>query len=619
MFHFYDANAMKSRQRDFESYEYVEVFETDAGGSSEIGLNKDLFKFRMKDKEAIYNMADAFIEAEFDIVKRGVGPNGTDLPVTTGLVAPVNNYCNLFKDAKFKFNNKEIEENDKIGEICQIKGLLKYDDDYSRGAGKTSLWAPDRFTDKIEEPLEIFARVAGKNCGIMRLRVAGGALVIGPTDGATGRDALAANDIFQLFVITNNGPIEVDVRYTRNDITNGAFATPLIANASFKAGNVADGGFDLILADHTGTNINAEANTFVKSVDLYIRGSYAGLYNGQEQRIITLTNNNAYPLLVTGATPSASVTTVIGWDSGLANTGFYERLRRGYTKTERGTWKVFGHIREMISFWEQNPILMKGMISELEFKRNDFKDSVLCDSVAAAYIGESGRISFKKLKLWVPVVTPTLSMKSLLLDSYNDPTPKTLKWDYSEDFFSNSYNRASLKNTWRIVSTTKRPVRAIIYFKKVARSESLTENNMCFDHLRLNELYIQLGDRSRKYPELPFTPNYETDDYMREYNAYLAGCGIVHNYECKPVISYEEFKTLYPMYVIDLSHLEEGIFEEITDLEIYVKWRLASTVTGDSQADSGINYRVHAIVETERDIEIAGANGKVTLLRGTDQ
>ena len=75
-------------------------------------------------------------------------------------------------------------------------------------------------------------------------------------------------------------------------------------------------------------------------------------------------------------------------------------------------------------------------------------------------------------------------------------------------------------------------------------------------------------------------------------------------------ICYGEFKTLYPIFCFDLSKQDPQIWANVTQAELELRY----TRSGQLDAPNNVAYRIYAIIEFEKSIQLSGADNRLRVV-----
>ena len=123
--------------------------------------------------------------------------------------------------------------------------------------------------------------------------------------------------------------------------------------------------------------------------------------------------------------------------------------------------------------------------------------------------------------------------------------------------------------------------RWVIVAFQTNRSDQQDKNSVTFDHCNAQEVWIELNGDA--YPSM----QYHTDfTKMQMAGIYNAIADFIPNYygfmNGQPTISQLNFKTLYPLHVINLTKQPEGIKRGVMDMNLRAKFR--QNVPANTQA-----------------------------------
>jgi len=109
---------------DYTSYEYRRYTEERGGLSrGNFDLTGSNMRVSINDLDTLCFPSDSFLQVAYTIETETSTQVGTADPITSNSIAPVNNVWNLFKQIRYKLNNRIISEIDRPGYIKQVKGL----------------------------------------------------------------------------------------------------------------------------------------------------------------------------------------------------------------------------------------------------------------------------------------------------------------------------------------------------------------------------------------------------------------------------------------------------------------------------------------------------------------
>lgn len=288
--------------------------------------------------------------------------------------------------------------------------------------------------------------------------------------------------------------------------------------------------------------------------------------------------------------------------------GFY---LRSTIQNNGGTFRLLLNLNEMFGFLSDNQVVITGNQIDIELTP-DKEWNRLIHRVNGGGAGNDAQIKINKMHLWIPKVVPSTEMNLKLL-KYLESGAETLY-----QFHQWSGHRLSVNNTdnfrWDITTIKSKPVAVIVAFQSDGKYTSQLQNGGIFDHAQLNRLYVDVN--GHKYPERDLEPTFAAgqalaggDNFTREYMNLLQFAMKCDTNNCidGSVINYQSFKSLYPLFVVDVSKRDETIADNATSyrLEVDVKFTAGANFTG----------RCYAVVITEEMVSFKGVGRTIDVMR----
>ena len=138
--------------------------------------------------------------------------------------------------------------------------------------------------------------------------------------------------------------------------------------------------------------------------------------------------------------------------------------------------------------------------------------------------------------------------------------------------------------SWRLAvkSSPEKPRWVILGFQ-TEKDGNQQQNPSIFDHCNLTNAYVMLN--STRYPAIDYQLNFAQQKYSRMYKEaadfrknYFGMDELISNSNINPV----DYKTLFPLYVFDVSKQSERLKNSITDINI--KAQFSANVPANTQA-----------------------------------
>lgn len=579
---------MKDNQ---SSYEYTE-YQEDNGGTSQSALNIPNYRITVPASDDMVLMADSFLQ-----VRGNIRTRTSDVNYTAGKIALVNCGWNLFDEAKYKINSRIIETVDHPGEVRNVKGLIEYSEDYVLGQGQAELFIPDNEDGGISSNITLFNIT--QNYEILRddfRFTAANPHLFNIVDNNVQHPGLTIADDDTLEMRYNGKSITV-IRETLV-LAEGApnTITKVVKPELLKAVGTTPAQIRV-----TNSVVGDVIRFYVEDQEIFLLGS-----NLQNGGVVT----NATPEIVFNDGTTTASAVYARHNNKLSNEGYEQRriksvIDEGFNTSQ--SFELYMPIRRVFKFMQEHPIMLKGASHIVEFKRNNFESMLFSEAVANLVPAQEPAVRLNYMSLWVPKIKLSLQYESLYLDSIGDQSVRfewdTYEWERSDIFTSGS-------GSHDVATVSGIPKRMYIVFQKSSRFDDHTQNNMVYDNMDLQEVYVKLN--SQRFPEYEYEINYGLTGqegekiYMRSYNAYLNACQVTHSDSCKPFVSYTSFKRLYPIYCFDLRSKDLSVFKNGSNIQIKVFWRLRNYTEP---------YRITTIYEENVETEIKFLSGNVSKLR----
>ena len=561
-----------------EEYEYTEYLEEGGGTSKEQLANKltDL-RIKMTDRDLVTFPSDGFLQCHFKIVKE----DGSDH--TEGKIAPVNDGMSLFKRAKYLLSNEIVEDIDRIGIVRHLKGLIEYSDDFARGMGSNMLFVPDNRDGDVSGKITVTTTnpVAVGNTYTLQALVGADPHVV----GLSANTSIIAADPLDLFF--NGRPITV----YRQPVGAG----PLIP-IQLLAKNV--GGTEIHYAGITNADI---VYFYVENQEIYIKDTDK---TGTKANIGNYIIDAQLRLHYFDVTANVITEFVGAGIDNMVNTGYENRRLRaisdpvGAPYTTDNLITMYYPLRRIFPLLATENRMLRGLEQEFNFDLNDSAKSLFRNSLAV-----DGKIELHRLSAWIPTVRPNIVIKKQMDELLKNNQIFPLNWVASNHYFSSP--RETQEGSWLIKTSEHRPVRCYVYFQLDSKFSNQQTNNRIYDDLKLERIFIRLNSDTH-FPKREYRINYKVgggQDYGRVYSSYLNACNLIHKDDCRPSISYEQFKNLYSLYYFDMSKMDPQIFSSTTQAHITVEYKLNANIPE--------KYRIHAVLDVERKINLQGVGGRL--------
>jgi len=212
------------------------------------------------------------------------------------------------------------------------------------------------------------------------------------------------------------------------------------------------------------------------------------------------------------------------------------------------------------------------------------------------------KFNITKFQWYMPIVRPSLILQNQLYAQLSSNSVFSVKFHRIQHEQSQHFAEGATALTWRVSSLGEKAIKAIFYAQRVANEEAFNRNNLIANDISTTSVSLRFN--SQIFPQEPYEDSFASGEYVRLYQAYINACEKQHDVDSSVPISYEEYKTLMPVYHFDLSHQSEKLFESgLSDLTI----DLRRTDNG------GGEFRLHMVVFYEKELKLNLASGKMQI------
>ena len=280
-----------------------------------------------------------------------------------------------------------------------------------------------------------------------------------------------------------------------------------------------------------------------------------------------------------------------------ANAGF--KTRQDYiidSSVPRGTFSFVIPLKHIFGFAEDYDKVTYGLRHVLTMVRQSDNDAIF----KAAAVND-GKVTLSKVSWFMPRVLPNDQERLKLMKTIEDKSSVTaafrmLQCDTITVPQSTSFS-------WRLsVRTSPECPRWIIIGFQTGRANNQDKNPAAFEHCGATNVWAELN--GNPYPNLQYNSDFDKLQIATAYNAipdFLSSYyGMAHT---QPSISPVNFKSLYPLHVIDISKQPERIKYGVMDLNLRATFKAA--VAAGTQA--------YAVVISDRILNFQSDGSKMSV------
>jgi len=246
------------------------------------------------------------------------------------------------------------------------------------------------------------------------------------------------------------------------------------------------------------------------------------------------------------------------------NTGF--NTRQSYliaSPTAKGTFSFRVPLKHIFGFCEDYDKIVYGLKHTLTLVRKSDDDAIF-----RANAVDAAKVTIDKISWFMPHVLPAdaekfsiykeIESKAALPVAYRTRQCDTITVPQATTF------------AWRLgVKNAPEKPRWIVIGFQTGKSGDQTQNPAIFDHVHLKNMYVMLN--SNRYPAVDYNLSFANQQFSRAYgDASLFGIRYFGMDELitRSNISPADYKTLYPLFVFDVSKQSEKLKSSVVDVQI---------------------------------------------------
>ncbi len=243
----------------------------------------------------------------------------------------------------------------------------------------------------------------------------------------------------------------------------------------------------------------------------------------------------------------------------------YDDNKQNDSMDKRANFKRFSFnvpLKHIFGFMEDYNKILYGLKQEVRLQRvinNDFIQ------VKDGTNKKDFKITLSKTSLYMPIIKPSLEEENRLYKFIDNKSVVDILF---RGRFTQTYNllENSDRLDWSFQNTTGKPRYLIIGFQK--ESELNSKSN--FSNLELEQIHVELN--TRRYPNQDLDINFVDNKYSRIFKESYDFKRKFYDTDEPSSISMLSFKTLYPIFVVDVSKHEDRT--NMSNIDIKVKAKL---------------------------------------------
>ena len=280
------------------------------------------------------------------------------------------------------------------------------------------------------------------------------------------------------------------------------------------------------------------------------------------------------------------------------NNGFV--IRRDYIITSPNTNGKFSFkipLKHFLGFCEDYKKILYGMQQKLTLTRTNDNNAIFRTGA------DEGEVYLERIRWFMPHVIPSDAYR-LQLDKIIEKKEKIPVGYRMLQCDSTQVPATSTNFTWRLgVKSSPDIPRFIIVGFQTDKNNSQAFNPAIFDNLNVRNIYVTLN--AKRYPDTDYDNDFTENHFSRLYgdaalfrkkfynmDELVSNCGI----------NPQEYKTIYPLFVFDVTKQSEKLKTSVSD--IHIKASFAN--------NPGNNTMAYAVIISDRLFHFVSDGSKVT-------
>ena len=280
------------------------------------------------------------------------------------------------------------------------------------------------------------------------------------------------------------------------------------------------------------------------------------------------------------------------------NKGF--AIRRDYIITSPNTNGKFSFkipLKHFLGFCEDYKKILYGMQQKLTLTRINDNNAIFRTGA------DEGEVYLERIRWFMPHVIPSDAYR-LHLDKIIEKKEKIPVGYRMLQCDSSQVPATSTNFTWRLgVKSSPDIPRFIIVGFQTDKNNSQAFNPAIFDNLNVRNIYVTLN--AKRYPDTDYDNDFTENHFSRLYgdaalfrkkfynmDELVSNCGI----------NPQEYKTIYPLFVFDVTKQSEKLKTSVSDIHIKASF-------GNNP---GINTMAYAVIISDRLFHFVSDGSKIT-------
>ena len=281
------------------------------------------------------------------------------------------------------------------------------------------------------------------------------------------------------------------------------------------------------------------------------------------------------------------------------NQGF--ELRQVYiiqNPNPKGTFSFKIPLKHFLGFCEDYKKILYGMQQRLTLTRTNNNNTIFRDGAA------DGVVEIEKIRWFMPHVIPSDAYR-LQLDKIIEKKEKIPVGYRMLQCDSTQVPAGNTTFTWRLgVKSSPDIPRFIIVGFQTNKNNDQQQNTAIFDNLNVRNIYVTLN--AKRYPDTDYDTDFNKNQYSRIYGDATLFRKKFYNMDelvSNSGINPQDYKTLFPLYLFDVSKQSEKLKTSVSDIHIKASFNGAGVAA---------NTLAYAVIISDRLFHFVSDGSKIT-------
>merc|ERR1711991_360789 len=254
----------------------------------------------------------------------------------------------------------------------------------------------------------------------------------------------------------------------------------------------------------------------------------------------------------------------------------------------------------MGGFCSQNKCT-RGLRHQIVLYRNTHGNMIHQDANAAA----NSKVYIERIRLWCPVVKPSLQAVVDIESKLNQSMPMRMDWEARNMYRSGTIGANDLSFEYRVTTSVSSPTHVFVTFQGTQVDDDEELNNQIFQHQNLSSAELRINSVQVPKEKLETSFAAASKNVARAYQMFESYKNKFDDSETGSVVTRSDYSSIYPILHFDLT-------KQVGDNVFNVNGGCDITFRGTRSA-AGTDTHVLVLVLSDRSAQVTGASNNLRL------